>query len=532
LTQTAIERVIAANSIWEMLDGAVQTYGDLVAFENYHNTLTFTDMGRYSDALAAYLQAKMGVVKGTKVALMSPNCLAHPVCTMAIHKCGGVQVSVNPMYTPDELEHQLNDADAEILMVFSGSLASFAPVRDRVGVTQVLVMELGDCGQNPLPSPPIPDGFENFTMLSEAMGQGASLPFAPVALTREDLAFLQYTGGTTGPSKGAMLTHGNLLCNVDQAHEIMHSVMVEREEIIVTALPMYHIFALMVNFICYTGFGCKNIMITNPRDMDQFIGAIKSSGFTRINGVNTLYAGMMLHPEFTRVDFSKLKLALAGGTATMHAVSDKWKSLTGKPILEAYGLSETSPALTLTDPSMNEFTGTIGQKVKDCEIRLLDHDDNDVPDGERGELVCKGVQVTQGYYNRPDATADAFTKDGFFRTGDIAIREASGMYRIVDRKKDMVIVSGFNVYPTDVEQAASKCEGIQECACIGVPDEVTGEATKLFVVRAQGSNIGAEDIIAYCRDHLTAYKVPKQIVFIDELPKSAVGKLLRRELRE
>lgn len=531
MTLTASERVNSAGSIWEFLAGAVAAYGDAVAFENYHNSLSFADMGRYADALAAYMQGKMGITKGTKVALMSPNCLAHPVATMAILKCGAVQVSVNPLYTPDELEHQLNDSEAEFLLIFSGSIASFAPVRDKVGIRQVLVMDLGDCGQKPLPSPPVPDGFADFERLSVALEQGVSLAFYPVDLCREDLAFLQYTGGTTGPSKGAMLTHGNLLANVDQTFDMAHSVLVEREEVMVTALPLYHIFALMVNFLCYTGFGAKNILITNPRDMDQFIGAIKDSGFTRINGVNTLYAGMMLHPEFGNVDFSRLKQAVGGGTATMQAVSEKWEDFTGKPILEGYGLSETSPVLTMCPPEWTEFTGTIGHALKDTEIKLLDDADVEVPDGERGELVCRGPQVMQGYYKRPEATRAAFTKDGFFRTGDIAIRDGEGRYKIVDRKKDMVIVSGFNVYPNDVEQAASKCPGVQECACIGIKDDKTGEAVKLFVVPSAGSELTEEDIISFCRAHLTAYKVPKQIAFIDEVPKSAVGKVLRRQLR-
>jgi len=532
LAQTAIERVKASASINEMLDGAVREYGGAVAFENYSNSLTFTDMGRFAEALAAYMQTEMGIVKGSKIALMSPNCLAHPVSTLAILKCGAVQVSINPMYTPDELEHQLNDSDAEVLLIFSGSIPSFAAVRDKVGVKQVLVMTLGDCGQNPLPSPPVPDDFTNYEMLAQAFEAGVACDFTPVEIDRQDLAFLQYTGGTTGPSKGAMLTHDNLLSNVAQTYDIASAVLVEREEIMVTALPMYHIFALMVNFLCYTGFGCKNILITNPRDMDQFIGAIKSSRFTRINGVNTLYAGMMLHPDFGNVDFSHLKQTVGGGTATMEAVSDKWRGFTGKPILEGYGLSETSPVLTMCPPEWTEFTGTIGFAVTDTEIKLLDDDDVEVPQGERGELVCRGPQVTQGYYNRADETAAAFTPDGFFRTGDIAILDDQGRFKIVDRKKDMVIVSGFNVYPNDVEQAVSKCPGVQECAVIGVPDPKTGEAVKLFAVREAGSKVTADEIIAFCREHLTAYKVPRQVAFIDEVPKSAVGKILRRALRD
>jgi len=529
---TAIERVRAAQSIWDLLDGAARAYGDAVAFENYDLSMTFAQMGKYADDLAAYMQTEMGVLKGTKIALMAPNCLANPCATMAIHKCGAVQVSVNPMYTPDELEHQLNDSDAEVLLIFSGSIGSFAPIRDQIRVKQVMVIHLGDCGAHPLPSPPVPEGFADFVLLSDALKQGARLPFTPVKVTRDDLAFLQYTGGTTGPSKGAMLTHGNILSNVDQLYGVIADMTVEGHEIIVTALPLYHIFGLLANFLFYTALGGKNILITNPRDMGQFIGAIKSAGFTRINGVNTLYAGMMLHPDFTKIDFSKLKITVAGGTATMKAVSDKWQALTGHPILEAYGLSETSPVLTVSDPHWTEFTGTIGRVVTDSEIKLLDDDDNEVAQGERGELVCRGPQVTQGYYKRPDANVAAFTKDGFFRTGDIAIQDAQGRYKIVDRKKDMVIVSGFNVYPNDIEQVASGCPGVQECACIGVPDEKTGEAVKLFVVRAQGSDVTPEQIIRYCREHLTAYKVPRQIAFIDEVPKSAVGKMLRRELRK
>lgn len=531
MTLTAIERVNAAQSIWEFLDGAVQAYGDDIAFENYHNALSFRDLGGYSDALAAYMQGEMGVEKGTKIALMSPNCLAHPVSTMAIHKCGATQVSVNPSYTPDELLHQLNDSEAEILLIFSGSLDNYMSVQDRVGIKQVIVINLGDCGQHPLPSPPVPEGFSGYVLFSEALEKGALMDFTPVPMRRDDLAFLQYTGGTTGPAKGAMLSHGNILSNIDQTFDVAKSVMTEGGEIMMTALPLYHIFALTVNFLCYTGFGSKNILITDPRNMDQFIAAMKESKFTRINGVNTLYAGMMMHPDFVNVDFSCLKQSVGGGAATMQAVSDKWQSITGKPLLEGYGLSETSPVLTMSPPEWTEFTGTIGHKLKNTDIRLLDDDDNEVADGERGELVCRGPQVTQGYYKRPEANAEAFTEDGFFRTGDIAIRDELGRYKIVDRKKDMVIVSGFNVYPNDVEQAATKFLGVQECACIGVPDEKTGEAVKLFVVKAEGQDPTPAEIIAFCREHLTSYKVPKQIVFIDEVPKSAVGKMLRRELR-
>jgi len=527
----ALDRLAKAASISGLLDGAVAAYGGAIAFEHFGNSLSFSEFGLNADALAAYLQTEMGVTKGTKVALMSPNCLASPVATQAILKCGGVQVSVNPLYTPDELKHQLNDSEAEILLIFSGSIGSFQPIREETGISQVMVIGLGDCGQTDLPSPPVPDGFGDYVTLAEALATGAGLTFSPVSIGRDDMAFLQYTGGTTGPSKGAVLTHGNILSNLDQFFDRLSAVTVERGEVIVTALPLYHIFALVGNFLCYTSIGGKNILITNPRDMDGFIATIKSAGFTRLNGVNTLLAGMMLHPDFGAVDFSRLKLTLSGGTACMEAVSDQWKSFTGKPIIEAYGLSETSPALTISDPLLTEFTGAIGGAVKDTDIRLLDDDGNVVARGERGELVCKGPQVFSGYYKKPEANKTAFTEDGFFRTGDIAIEDEDGCYRIVDRKKDMVIVSGFNVYPTDIEQVATRAPGVQECACIGVPDDKTGEALRLYVVKAAGADPSPDEIIAFCRDYLTGYKVPKQIEFIPEVPKSAVGKVLRRELR-
>ncbi|WP_083882116.1 AMP-binding protein, partial [Paraglaciecola polaris] len=290
--------------------------------------------------------------------------------------------------------------------------------------------------------------------------------------------------------------------------------------------------SLTVNFLIYAGCGSHNILITNPRDMDGFISTIKESGFTLITGVNTLYVGMMTHPDFVNIDFSNLQATINGGTAAMEATSEKWQAITGLPIIQGYGLSETSPILTWTQASERTFTGKIGRAFPNTEIKLLDDEDNEVPMGERGELVAKGPQVTKGYYQQPEISAAAFTSDGYFRTGDIAIVDAEGNFQIVDRKKDMVIVSGFNVYPNDVEQVAAKCDGVVECACLGVPDEKTGEAVKLFAVKAPGSKVTEADIIAYCRAHLTPYKVPKSVVFIDEVPKSAVGKMLRRVLRD
>lgn len=463
---------------------------------------------------------------------MCPNLPAFPIATLGILKSGAVQVNINPQYTATELDHQLNDSGAETLIVFSGSGTSYAALKDKCPIKRVIVVNVSDGTTISLPSPELDPAIKDFVRFSEALATGADLQFRPVTIGRDDLAFLQYTGGTTGPSKGAMLTHGNMLSNIAQSYERISDTTREMEEVIVTALPMYHIFALGVNFLTYAGCGSHIVLITNPRDMDSFISAIKDIGFTTMTGVNSLYAGMMTHPDFENVDFSRLKACVNGGTAGLEATSDKWQSITGIPLIQGYGLSETSPVLTYTLAKVRTFTGKIGPAYPNTDIKLLDDEDNEVPTGERGELVAKGPQVTKGYYNQPEASAAAFTDEGYFRTGDIAIVDAQGNYQIVDRKKDMVIVSGFNVYPNDVEQVAAKCVGVFECACLGVPDEKTGEAVKLFAVKAADSTVTEADIIAHCREHLTPYKVPKSVVFIDEVPKSAVGKMLRRVLRD
>lgn len=528
---TPIERANEAASIYDFLKASAAQYGESAGFACGPMKLTYAGMAKQGDALAAYLQS-VGVKKGDRVALMTPNLPAFPIATVGIQGAGAVQVNVNPLYTPTELEHQLNDAGAETILIFSGTSAAFAAVRDKTPVKRVIVIHVGDGSGMDIPSPPPDEAIGEYVTLSDVVAQGEKLSLSPVDTKREDLALLQYTGGTTGPSKGAMLSHHNVLSNIAQAYEHNPDTFVDGEEVIVTAIPMYHIFALTVNFMMYAGCGGNNVLITNPRDMDAFVASIKNCGMTMITGVNSLFGGLCMHPDFPNADFSRLKAAINGGTAAMAATSDKWQSITGKPLIQGYGLSETAPILTLALHDETKFTGHIGTGVPGTEIKLLDGDDKEVAQGERGELVARGPQVTSGYYNRPDATKEAFTADGFFRTGDIAITDEDGFLRIVDRKKDMVIVSGFNVYPNDVEQVAATCEGIVECACLGVPDEKTGEAVKLFVVKQEGSAITAEDIIAHCRDHMTAYKVPKQIEFINEVPKSAVGKMLRRVLRD
>ncbi len=528
---TPLDHSRNATSIGQLLEEAAKRYSDKNAFSCKAMHLGYAAFMQQGLAFAAYLQS-VGISKGDRVALMVPNLPAFPIATLGILKTGAIQVNINPMYTSPELKHQLHDSGAETLIVFSGSSTSYAAIQSECAIKRVIVINIGDGTEVDSPSPELDSGITDFVQFSDALKKGALLAFESVAISRDDLAFLQYTGGTTGPSKGAMLTHGNVLSNISQFYEMQPDITRESREVIVTAIPLYHIFALTVNFLIYAGCGSHIVLITNPRDMDSFIDSIKDSRFTVITGVNTLFAGLTMQSGFVNVDFTNLVASINGGTSALEATSDKWESITGLPLIQAYGLSETSPILTCTMPSIRTFTGKIGKAIPQTKIKLLDDADDEVATGERGELVAKGPQVTQGYYKRPDVTTEAFTEDGYFRTGDIAIVDADGNYEIVDRKKDMVIVSGFNVYPNDVEQVAAKCAGIVECACIGVPDEKTGEAVKLFAVREADNTITEADLIAHCRESLTPYKVPRSVVFIDEVPKSAVGKMLRRALRD
>jgi long-chain acyl-CoA synthetase len=366
----------------------------------------------------------------------------------------------------------------------------------------------------------------------QALDLGRELKRVPVALSGADPLFLQYTGGTTGLSKGATLSHRNLVANTEQFKAMMPGAIRPGEEVIVTAIPLYHIFALMVNFVTYFSVGADNWLVANPRYMDAFVSVLKAARPTVFMGVNTLYAGLTMHPGLKEVDWSRLSLAGGGGSAVQGVVSDRWKAITGTFIREGYGLSETSPVLSFNPVFISDFNGTTGLPMPSTDIRLLDDAGRDVPVGEAGEVCAKGPQVMSGYWGKPEANAAAFTEDGYFRTGDVGVFDEQGFLKIVDRKKDMVIVSGFNVYPNDVEAIASACPGVAECACVGVPDEKTGEAVKLFVVKMQGATLTEADVVAHCRTGMTAYKVPKLVRFVDTLPKSAVGKILRRELRD
>jgi long-chain acyl-CoA synthetase len=518
-------------SVVHMLEAAMTQFADKPAFRAFGQTLSYADVDRQSAAFAAWLQQRMGVKKGDRIAVMLPNFLAFPIAFLGIARAGAVQVNVNPLYTPRELEHQLNDSGSEIIVIFSGSTPTLAEAIGKTGIKTVITVTPGDGSGAALPSPPIDARLSGTIAFTDALAQGATMVRTPVALTGDDLLFLQYTGGTTGLSKGAALSHRNLVANVEQFKSVMPSALRPGQEVIVTAIPLYHIFALMVNFLTYFSVGAESWLVANPRDMDGFVEVLKQAKPSIFMGVNTLYAGLTMHPRIGEVDFSNLRLSGGGGSAVVGATSAKWKAITGNFIREGYGLSETSPVVSFNPASIQDFNGTTGLPLPGTDLKLLNDYGDEVALGESGEVCVKGPQVMGGYWNQPEANAAAFTADGYFRTGDVGVITPEGFLKIVDRKKDMVIVSGFNVFPNEIEAVASACPGVAECACIGVADEKTGEAVKLFVVKVPDAKLTAEELIAHCRKEMTAYKVPKTVVFVDALPKSTVGKILRRELR-
>jgi long-chain acyl-CoA synthetase len=532
--QNNIAATVNANafpSVQHMLDAAMARYASKPAFHSFGQTLSYADVDRLSAAFAAWLQTQLGVKPGDRVAVMLPNLMAFPVACIGIIRAGAIQVNVNPLYTPRELEHQLKDSGSDIIVVFNGSTPTLAEIVGKTGVKTVITVAPGDATGAALPAPPVDARLTSAISFSQVLDEGARMQRTPVVCKGEDLIFLQYTGGTTGLSKGAALTHRNLVANTEQFKVMMPSAMREGQEVVVTAIPLYHIFALMVNFITYFSVGASNWLVANPRDMDSFVEVLKQSKLTVFTGVNTLFAGLVMHPKIREVDFSHLRLTAGGGSAVIATTSDRWKDITGHFIREGYGLSETSPVLSFNPASVQEFTGTTGLPMPGTDIKLLDDEGNEVALGESGEVCAKGPQVMGGYWNQPEANKAAFTDDGYFRTGDVGIFDGEGYLRIVDRKKDMIIVSGFNVFPNEVEAVASACPGVMECACVGAPDEKTGEAVQLFVVKAPNATTTVEDVIAHCRKEMTAYKVPKFVRFVEALPKSTVGKILRRELR-
>ena len=517
-------------SIDELMSTAMKRHAAAPAFKAFGQTLTYADVDRLSHAFAAYLQNKLGVRRGDRVAVMMPNLLAFPIAMLGIIRAGAVQVNVNPMYTTRELEHQLNDAGVETIVVFNGSTPTLAEVKGSTGLKTIITVSLGDGSGAALPSPVVDPRLDEVVSFTEALAQGGGLPFAPVALNGDDLLFLQYTGGTTGLSKGAALSHRNLIANTEQFKAFMPSALTPGEEVLVTAIPLYHIFALMIT-LTYFSVGAENWLVANPRDMDGFVGVLQQARPSVFMGVNTLYGGLVQHPKLGDVDWTRLKIAVGGGAAVVGATSERWRAITGSFIREGYGLSETSPVVSFNPASIQEFTGTTGLPMPSTDIVLLDDKDQEVGLGQAGEICVKGPQVMKGYWQQPNANATAFTSDGYFRTGDVGVFDDQGFLKIVDRKKDMIIVSGFNVYPNEVEEVAASCPGVAECACVGMPDEKTGEAVKLFVVKLTSASLTEAEVSAHCRAGLTGYKMPKLIRFVESLPKSNVGKILRRELR-
>ncbi len=527
-------------SLVDIFDQSIKKFAEKTAFINMGKTLTYRELDIQANAFAAYLQQTLGIQKGDAVAIMMPNLLQYPVALLGIHRAGGVVVNVNPLYTPRELEHQLKDSDAKAIVIVENFACTLEQVVKNTPVKHVILTKMGDMlgGKGLLvnfvvksvkkmvPSYSLPDAIP----FKKVLSQGKNQSLTPVTLTGEDIAFLQYTGGTTGVSKGAMLTHRNMVANLEQVSGLMGPCLVEGADTIVTALPLYHIFALTANCLLFIKFGGTNLLITNPRDMPGFVKELGKYQFTAMSGVNTLFNGLLNTPGFSELDFSKLKLSIGGGMAVQRAVAERWLDVTGCDLLEGYGLTECAPVVSFVPYNIGKYTGSIGVPAPSTDVRLVNDEGVDVEVGEAGELWVKGPQVMKGYLGRPEAT-DEVMHDGWFATGDVAKIDEQGLLYIVDRKKDMILVSGFNVFPNEIEDEVATHDGVLECAAIGVPHEVSGEIVKVFVVKKDES-LTEEEVIAHCRERLTGYKVPKLVEFREELPKTNVGKILRRKLKE
>ncbi len=531
----------AYDSIVALFEESVRRFGDRPAYSNFGVTITYRELDERARALAGYLQG-LGLEPGDRVAIMMPNLLANPVAIFGVLLAGLTVVNTNPLYTARELEHQLTDSEARAIVIVENFASVLADVIGRTRVEHVVLVRMGDGLGFPksalinfvvrrvkkmVPAFHLPDAVR----FPRALEDGRGKPLRPSEAGRDDVAFLQYTGGTTGVAKGAALSHGNVVSNLQQTSSWIGGSFEPGQEVFVTALPLYHIFSLVAN--CLTGmkYGALNVLVTNPRDMPAFVKIIAGLKFSVITGVNTLYNGLLNTPAFASVDFSRLKLAVGGGMAMQRAVADRWREVTGVPVVEAYGLTETSPAAVANRLDQAEFTGSIGLPLPSTDISIRDDDGNEVGFDTPGELCVRGPQVMQGYWGRPDATAEVLSDDGWLRTGDMATIDEEGYLRIVDRKKDMIIVSGFNVYPNEIEDVVALHPGVLEVGAVGVPDEKSGEVPKVVVVK-KDPDLTSEAIIEHCREQLTGYKVPRHVEFRDELPKTNVGKVLRRELRD
>jgi long-chain acyl-CoA synthetase len=532
------------SSLVDLLEESFSKFADRRAFICMDKSISYRDLDQMSVALAAYLQGR-GLQRGARVAIMMPNVLQYPVATAAVLRAGFAVVNVNPLYTPRELEHQLKDSGAEAIIVLENFAHTVEQVIAKTDVKHVIVASMGDLLgfkgvivnlvvrriKKMVPAWSLP-GAVSF---NDALSAGRGMSFNKPKLSPGDVAFLQYTGGTTGVSKGATLLHRNIVANVLQNDAWLQPAMVQPPHVdqlmIVCALPLYHIFALTACYLLAVRAGGCNLLIPNPRDMAGFVKELAKYQINSFPAVNTLYNGLLHHPDFKKLDFSKLKISNGGGMAVQRPVAEQWKAVTGCFIAEGYGLSETSPTLTCNPATTTEFTGSIGLPVPSTWISIRDDDGNELPLGQPGEICAKGPQVMSGYWNRPDETAKVMTADGYFRTGDIGVMDEKGYTKIVDRKKDMILVSGFNVYPNEIEEVIASHPGVLECAVIGIPDSKSGEAVKAFVVK-KDPNLTAEAVVKFCHEQLTGYKVPKHIEFRTDLPKTNVGKILRRQLRD
>ncbi|TMO47695.1 long-chain-fatty-acid--CoA ligase FadD [Pseudoalteromonas ruthenica] len=529
------------DSLLSLFEKSFADYAQLPAFKNMGVTLSYAELDQATKKVASYINNDLGLKPGAKVAVMMPNLLQTPVSILGILRAGCVVVNVNPLYTARELEHQLNDSEADAIFILANFAHTLEKALGKTNVKHIVVTQVGDMVgglkkhlvnfvvkhiKKMVPSFELP----NPIAFTDVLKKGDASRYTRPEITLDDLAFLQYTGGTTGVSKGAMLTHGNMVGNLEQVSGCLDNILDKGKEIVVTALPLYHIFALTANCLTFMKYGGLNLLITNPRDMKGFVKELSDNKFTVMTGVNTLFNGLLNTDGFADVDFSNLKMSLGGGMAVQRPVAERWQKVTGTRLVEGYGLTECAPLVTVSPYDLEGYNGSIGLPAPSTDIKLMLEDGQEAPAGEPGELWVKGPQVMKGYYNRPDATAECL-RDGWFATGDIATYDDQGFFYIVDRKKDMILVSGFNVFPNEIEEVVASMDGVLEVAAVGVPHDVSGEQVKLFVVKKDAA-INEEDIIKHCRENLTNYKVPKLVEFREELPKTNVGKILRRALKD
>lgn len=530
------------SSVADIFDTSTAKFADLPAYTNFGKTLTYSELDTYTAQLGAYLKNELNLEKGDRVAVMMPNLLQSPIAIFGILRAGLVVVNTNPLYTSRELKHQLVDSGAKAIIIVENFAHVLQEVIEQTPIEHVITTKMGDL-LSPLKGfvintvvkhvkKMVPDfHLKNAVTFKEALKLGAQHNFQTVPSGHDDIAFLQYTGGTTGVSKGAVLTNKNMVANVLQASAWIKERTGDKPGIIITALPLYHIFSLTANCLTFMRYGWCNYLITNPRDINGFVKELKSVDFNVMTGVNTLFNGLLNHPDFKNLDFSNFAFVLGGGMAVQRDVAERWKETTGTTLIEAYGLTETSPAACMNPMDLSEFNGKIGLPISSTEASIQDDDWNEVPLGEHGEICIRGPQVMRGYWNRPKETSNVLSNEDWLHTGDIGFMDENGFVQIVDRKKDMVLVSGFNVYPNEVEGVIAAHPGVLEVGVIGKPDEHSGEVVMAIVVK-KDEHLDEETLRNFCRESLTSYKVPKHIVFTDELPKTNVGKILRRELRD